>query len=183
MAQQFARSGHGQSAPLVVHRSETHLAPSRANFMMLVLAAVLGFVGLGYLGAIIGYLVPRKGEGSRLQNLGPLSQMAFTAGVAGPFVYDATGRGDAQGLYVVQSATDPARVDRVLEQTCTHLGCPVAWTASGSGGAFNCPCHGSVFNKQGQRIAGPAPSPLHQHDFQVKNGALWVAGRHDPYRF
>ncbi len=183
MTQHSQQSGHGQTTASAVPRAETHLTPSRANFMMLMMAAVLGFVGMGYLGAIIADLIPRKGEGSRLQNLGQLSQMAFTAGVAGPFVYDATGRGDAQGLFVVQSATDPTTVERVLEQTCTHLGCPVAWTAAGSGGTFNCPCHGSVFNKQGQRIAGPAPSPLHQHDFQVKNGELWVTGRHDPYRF
>jgi hypothetical protein len=169
-------------------RRDTQITPSRANFMILTMSAVLGLVSLGYLGAAIAYLIPRKGEGSRLQNLGRLSASGIAApegfhpyqgGVAGPFVYDATGRGDAQGIYVVQSATDPTGVDRILEQTCTHLGCPVAW----AGGTFNCPCHGSVFNKMGQRIAGPAPTPLHQHAFQIKNGELWVSGRHDPYRF
>jgi cytochrome b6-f complex iron-sulfur subunit len=63
----------------------------------------------------------------------------------------------------------------VLEQTCTHLGCPVAWTAASN--TFNCPCHGSVFNKQGQRIAGPAPSPLHKHNYHIQNGQLIVEGR------
>ncbi len=178
----------------VAHRSQTHLTPSRYNFMVLALTSLLGIVGLSYIGAVVAYVLPRKGEGAKPQSFGRLtadavvspdgSRTTFSAGVAGPFVYDATGRGDAQGLYVVQSPTDPTKVARVLEQTCTHLGCPVAWAAGGAGsGTFNCPCHGSVFNKEGQRIAGPAPSPLHQHDFTVKNGELLVMGRHDPFQF
>lgn len=160
------------------------VTPSRANFMILTFTSILGLITLGYVGAAIAYLIPPKGAGSRAQDLGRLSSagiegpsgtVAFDNGVAGPFVYDATGRGDAQGVYVVQSATDPTQVARVLEQTCTHLGCPVAWTAATN--TFNCPCHGSVFNKEGQRTAGPAPSPLYKHSFEVKNGTLWVKGR------
>lgn len=162
-----------------VRRSETNLTPSRANFMLLVMTAVLGFVGLGYVGALIGYLIPRKGEGARPQDLGPVTasgigDQQFASGVAGPFVYDATGRGDAQGLYVVQNSGGSG-VQMVLEQTCTHLGCPVAWTSASN--TFNCPCHGSVFNKTGRNIGGPAPSPLHKHNFHLQNGRLIVEGR------
>lgn len=162
-----------------VRRSETHLTPSRANFMVLVMTAVLGFVSLGYIGALIGYLIPRKGEGARPQDLGALTangigDQQFSGGVAGPFVYDATGRGDAQGIYIVQKGGSSS-VDVVLEQTCTHLGCPVAWTSASN--TFNCPCHGSVFNKSGNRIAGPAPAPLYKHGFRVQNGHLIVEGR------
>lgn len=148
--------------------------------MSLVSTTLLGIVGIGYIGAIVAYLVPRKGEGARAQSLGAVTATSvgdhpLQGGVAGPFVYDATGRGDAQGLYVVQSPTDPATVARVLEQTCTHLGCPVAWTPGTD--TFNCPCHGSIFNKKGERIAGPAPAPLHEHGFVIKDGELMVTGR------
>jgi Rieske Fe-S protein len=145
--------------------------------MLLAMSAVFGFVGLGYAGTIIGYLIPRRDAGARPQNLGPISGLGFTAGVAGPFTYDATGRGDAQGVYVVQSRDDPASVALVLEETCTHLGCPVAWTPGGASGTFNCPCHGSVFARTGERIAGPAQRPLYRHTFYLKDGDLWVAGR------
>lgn len=158
-------------------QSRPRPSPSRANFMIFAMSAVLGFVGLSYSGAILGYLIPRKGAGGRPQNLGPISQLAFTAGVAGPFTYDATGRGDAQGVFVVQGRENADAVDRVLEQTCTHLGCPVAWTPLGSAGTFNCPCHGSVFDKTGARIAGPASLPLYKHAFYLKDGDLWVEGR------
>jgi cytochrome b6-f complex iron-sulfur subunit len=41
---------------------------------------------------------------------------------------------------------------------CVHLGCTVPWNASSS--EFVCPCHGSVYDPNGVRIAGPAPRPL-----------------------
>lgn len=43
-----------------------------------------------------------------------------------------------------------------ISKTCTHLGCIVAITETG----FQCPCHGSKYNRQGKVIGGPAPRPL-----------------------
>ncbi len=43
-----------------------------------------------------------------------------------------------------------------ISNICTHLGCiiaPVDW-------GFQCPCHGSKFDKNGKVIGGPAPRPL-----------------------
>lgn len=39
---------------------------------------------------------------------------------------------------------------------CTHLGCIVHATADG----FECPCHGSVFARDGAVVRGPAPTAL-----------------------
>ena len=41
---------------------------------------------------------------------------------------------------------------------CVHLGCTVPWDPNGK--TFHCPCHGSIYDKTGVRIAGPAPRPL-----------------------
>jgi cytochrome b6-f complex iron-sulfur subunit len=43
-----------------------------------------------------------------------------------------------------------------LSLVCTHLGCTVNVTA----GDLVCPCHGSVFNRQGVVLQGPAAYPL-----------------------
>lgn len=41
---------------------------------------------------------------------------------------------------------------------CTHQSCNVGWEAGSDG--FHCPCHGSIFNRHGERTDGPAPRPL-----------------------
>jgi cytochrome b6-f complex iron-sulfur subunit len=41
---------------------------------------------------------------------------------------------------------------------CVHLGCTVPYEEGSD--EFHCPCHGSVYNRVGERIAGPAPRPL-----------------------
>lgn len=45
-----------------------------------------------------------------------------------------------------------------LQATCTHLGCLTAWKPEL--GLIACPCHGSKFNRDGVKVAGPAPRPL-----------------------
>lgn len=45
-----------------------------------------------------------------------------------------------------------------LSAICTHLGCLTAYKPDL--GIIACPCHGSKFNKEGIKIAGPAPQPL-----------------------
>jgi len=39
---------------------------------------------------------------------------------------------------------------------CTHLGCIIKESKTG----FDCPCHGSKFDKEGKVLGGPAPRPL-----------------------
>jgi len=61
-------------------------------------------------------------------------------------------------------AIDPKRVCIVREgnkvaaisTTCTHLGCIIAPSATG----FQCPCHGSRFDVDGNVTGGPAPKAL-----------------------
>ena len=43
-----------------------------------------------------------------------------------------------------------------ISTTCTHLGCIVAPSATG----FQCPCHGSQFDVDGNVTGGPAPKAL-----------------------
>lgn len=55
-------------------------------------------------------------------------------------------------LFVVNSSAGFYAISAI----CTHLGCNVRPVADG----FTCPCHGSRFDRNGQVITGPAPSPL-----------------------
>lgn len=59
-----------------------------------------------------------------------------------------------------------------LSEACTHLSCRVPWCASS--GQFECPCHGSVFNRAGDFIAGPAPRGLDRYPVEVVDGIIEI---------
>ncbi len=59
-----------------------------------------------------------------------------------------------------------------LSETCTHLGCRVPWCATS--GQFECPCHGSVFNRAGDYIAGPSPRGLDRYSTEVVDGIVEI---------
>jgi cytochrome b6-f complex iron-sulfur subunit len=65
---------------------------------------------------------------------------------------------------------------------CPHLGCTVPWapqdpamggppdsgdTAFTDKGRFKCPCHGSIYNRYGQIIQGPAPRPMDRFPLKI----------------
>ena len=54
---------------------------------------------------------------------------------------------------------------RSLYRVCTHLGCLYEWKEQTF--RFECPCHGSKFQKTGQYIEGPAPRSLDQFKMQM----------------
>jgi len=55
---------------------------------------------------------------------------------------------------------------------CVHLGCTVPWNETEK--QFHCPCHGSIYNRDGVRIAGPAPRPLDIMALSASGGAVTV---------
>jgi Rieske Fe-S protein len=82
-----------------------------------------------------------------------------------------------------------------MSSRCTHVGCPTQpngpvfnqlhraeRTANGDvglvpampAGGFGCPCHGSQFDMEGNRTAGPAARALDRYEFSIRNGHLWL---------
>jgi cytochrome b6-f complex iron-sulfur subunit len=59
-----------------------------------------------------------------------------------------------------------------LYQKCVHLGCKVPWCESSQW--FECPCHGSQYNRVGERRGGPAPRGLDRFDVSVSSGVVTV---------
>ena len=59
-----------------------------------------------------------------------------------------------------------------LYQKCVHLGCRVPFCKSAQW--FECPCHGSRYNRVGEKKAGPAPRGLDRFGVEVSGGVLIV---------
>ena len=83
----------------------------------------------------------------------------------------------------------------IMSSRCTHVGCPtqpngpifvqrekfertnvgeVKVVPALPAGGFGCPCHGSEFDTEGNRTAGPAPRALDRYEFSIRNGRLWL---------
>ncbi len=72
-----------------------------------------------------------------------------------------------------------------LWQKCPHLGCAVPWLENQRSedtepplrdmpGRFNCPCHGSIYDRYGQIITGPAPRPMDLFPITIRDGRIYV---------
>jgi cytochrome b6-f complex iron-sulfur subunit len=59
-----------------------------------------------------------------------------------------------------------------LYQKCPHLGCRVPECKSSQW--FECPCHGSQYNRVGEKKAGPAPRGMDRFGIAVSNGNVIV---------
>src|SRR5207344_1973696 len=60
----------------------------------------------------------------------------------------------------------------VLYQKCPHLGCRVPQCVSSQW--FECPCHGSQYNRVGEKKGGPAPRGMDHFAMSVSANQLTV---------
>jgi Rieske Fe-S protein len=72
------------------------------------------------------------------------------------------------GIAAIQINQETAFLKRTTINTvvcfngaCTHAGCPISYLKSQN--KFNCPCHGSQFDINGDVLQGPASSALTQY--------------------
>ncbi len=77
-----------------------------------------------------------------------------------------------KGVYLIKSNHNWY----ALSAHCTHLGCIVNFDEKTE--KFHCPCHGSIFDISGKRVAGPANRPLTRLPLRfMKNGDIIVIRR------
>jgi menaquinol-cytochrome c reductase iron-sulfur subunit len=63
-----------------------------------------------------------------------------------------------------------------ISTRCMHLGCPVRFVQAAA--RFICPCHGGVYDFQGQRTGGPPVRPLDRFYTRIRNGTVEVGPRY-----
>ena len=135
-------------------------------------------------------------------DLGPLSKFTLNDWFITTFVVDpAEGEVSTRTAFirnngsVADSKGKQVPSFTIISNRCTHLGCPTQ--ANGPSGkilgkptlhertlngtvalvpvvpaGYGCPCHGSQFDVEGNRTAGPATRALDRYDFEINNGHL-----------
>jgi Rieske Fe-S protein len=149
------------------------------------LGATLPAAGL----AIVPSFVRKR---TRPIDLGPITAFPEGEYTAVTFLTDpAAGEISRRAAYVRNNGllgTEPSFT--IMSSRCTHVGCPtqpngplftnrkreadgvtiVPTRPSG----FGCPCHGSQFDTEGNRTAGPAPRALDRYEFSIRDGRLYL---------
>ncbi|MEN8202519.1 MAG: Rieske 2Fe-2S domain-containing protein [Bacteroidota bacterium] len=114
----------------------------RRNFVRRAALSLVSLAGALTAFSYLRQFFPRLAEGKRRIALGDPRQ----------FPVDTYTFLDAHKLFVYRDHEGVKAVSAV----CTHLGCILEKSAEG----FECPCHGSCFNDQGEVLSGPAPRDL-----------------------
>ncbi len=145
--------------------------------------AILGTFGLslaGFGAACLGFLWPtlEKGGFGSVINVGKKSDVDVQIATKNPF-YSPQARTYINPYPVadVPKAVAAGYADPIvngmrqgyvaLYQKCVHLGCKVPWCLSSQW--FECPCHGSQYNRVGEKKGGPAPRGLDRFPISVNS--------------
>jgi Rieske Fe-S protein len=191
------RARGGVEAPPLVHEAETY---GRNRFLERATLALGGLVALGVVvpAAGVAVLPSLGGRRSRPVDLGPIDAFPQGRFVVATFLADPeAGEVSRRSVYVRNNGLSGRRPSfTIMSSRCTHVGCPTQpngpvfvhehrseRTTTGDVGlvpalpaGFGCPCHGSQFDNEGNRTAGPAPRALDRYTFSIRDGRL-VLGR------
>jgi menaquinol-cytochrome c reductase iron-sulfur subunit len=116
---------------------------------------------------------PRSATPNQFVDVGKVADLPTGEPIGLTFVGESTDAFNvAQLPHNVWAVRDASDSVTVFSPVCTHLGCQVAWDAGAQ--RFVCPCHNSVFTKDGAVVSGPAPRALDTLPIKIKDGVLSV---------
>ncbi|MCP5026862.1 MAG: Rieske 2Fe-2S domain-containing protein [Actinomycetia bacterium] len=165
-------------APYIPPDEET-LGVHRRQFLNRSIVSFFGLGLAGFGGACIAMLWPKAGGGfGSAIVVGQVDAVKETVNSNDGFFYAPEGR-----MWIVEypdSAIDDARdtyseaelggMEKgllALYQKCPHLGCRVPSCLTSQW--FECPCHGSQFNRVGEKRGGPAPRGMDRFSMSIND--------------
>ncbi len=174
----------GATAPVAwVPPDPEVLAVTRRQFFN---RGIVTFFGLGLAGfgaSVLAFLWPQLGVGFGAEiGIGSTSDVDTKIDEGQGFAYYPEGRmwvtkypaaalGAARGVYTQELEGMEAGYT-ALYQKCVHLGCRVPECKTSQW--FECQCHGSQYNRNGEKKGGPAPRGLDRFPLTVANGNVSV---------
>jgi cytochrome b6-f complex iron-sulfur subunit len=183
-----------ESAPPVpfVAPDPQALGVSRRQFFNRGIVGMMGLGLSGFGGASLAFLWPQgvSGFGSKIK-VGNLIELLTEIKANNGFLYKPEGRmwitaypnGSVEKARAQYSSVELAGMAVGVEagfesgvvalyQKCPHLGCRVPNCVSSQW--FECPCHGSQYNRVGEKRGGPAPRGMDRFAMSVTDGVLTV---------
>ena len=163
---------------------EETLGVTRRQFFnrSIVVAFILGLSGFG--ASMLAFLWPSGtgGFGSKI-TVGSIKDIETAIDEGGGFAYYPEGRmwvtkypsealSKAQAVYSPPELTGMEAGLIALWQKCPHLGCRVPECASSQW--FECGCHGSQYNRVGEKKGGPAPRGMDRFAMEVSGDQFTV---------
>lgn len=155
--------------------SQPRTAFSRQSFLKITIASLVGvsslIIGMPLISMLIGSSYQSKKENfSKLADVDSLAQgqpatINFADTTHDAYIHETT----LHNVWVVKNSQNDISV---YSPICPHLGCRYDWDAGND--HFVCPCHGSVFSKDGKVLAGPSPRPLDTLPTRIENGELYI---------
>jgi cytochrome b6-f complex iron-sulfur subunit len=163
---------------------EEELGVTRRQFMNRGVLAAVGFAVATFGAGVLAFLWPTKSVGfggkvpaGKLSDI--LSQIADTkAPVYVPLARTYVQPYPKEDLPKAEKVYPPGVIKAMesgivgLYQKCVHLGCRVPWCQSAQW--FECPCHGSKYNRVGEKRDGPAPRGLDRFLVTVDGGSVTI---------
>jgi cytochrome b6-f complex iron-sulfur subunit len=164
---------------------EEELGVTRRQFLNRGILTAVGFGVAGFAPAMLAFLWPFGSTGFGGQVKVPLSlpeikgyietnRKPYYIPLARTYLelYPESALPAAEAVYkpVVVSGMEQGLV--ALYQRCVHLGCRVPFCETSQW--FECPCHGSKYNRVGEKKAGPAPRGLDHWPMTIDGDSVTI---------
>jgi cytochrome b6-f complex iron-sulfur subunit len=162
---------------------EDELGVTRRQFFNRGILTGLSLAVAGFGGAALAFLWPSgaSGFGGKI-NVGSTDdvdkaiadKMPFYNAAAKVYIqpYPKQDLKKAEKVYASTITAGMAQGYVALYQKCVHLGCRVPWCQTSQW--FECPCHGSKYNRVGEKRGGPAPRGLDRFPLSVSGSSVVV---------
>lgn len=165
---------------------EEALGVTRRQFLNRSILGMAGLATAGFAASVLGFLWPRLGAGFGSKfNVGNKHLILAKIQAAKAPVYIAEARtylnpypavdlakAKSSGAYAPPIIAGMEAGLVALYQKCPHLGCRVPWCQTSQW--FECPCHGSQYNRVGEKKGGPAPRGMDRFAISFSHGDVIV---------
>lgn len=158
--------------------TEQPRAPARRSF----LGILVGLMGATIVG-VLSFLFARFGlysawrktsEAEEWISVGPVDDIPVGEPIKQAVVVSQDvgwGRFNTQQLIWIVKHSRKNLV--VYSAICPHQGC----TINAADDGFICPCHGSAWDRRGEKLGGPAPRAMDTLEYRIQDGVLQVKYR------